>query len=343
MAKIIVCTGMGEPEFSSNKGLIAAFRNLGHEAVTCGPGYWGRPAGDVAVDDKQFPEKYTYEEVLEKAPWTPDFMLQIEPHFFLTGEKPPEIKSAYYFTDPHAAGYMWHKMILEGQFNLVLCGQKYFLPLFRDTPCRAEWLPPGFDERRFSGAVPKSPIADIVFVGQTGLANLDFFLEDENGCYTDYVPECQFSGAPPSYDYAERAALLYRLARDFTIRIYNNVWETPNLENALQTGLIGFNRSLLHDISIRCYEVMAAGRYLVTDKIPYLSDNLGMGALYTSYNSYYRPFYQNFDLEYLQVYRLIRNILNNWEGYSKVAYQAQQWAWNNHTWRHRAQRILELL
>ena len=348
--KILCCFGQGEPEFSSARGIVHGLKMQGHDVLTCGPSYWGRGGdADISLPDKPFPETYEYEEVLEQVSGRVDLVLQLEPHFFLVGPKPLEIVSAYYFTDPHRGGVMWYKMAILGKFDHIFVGQKYFLPLFEDLPIRVHSLPVGFDERRFSPSVIGSQVTQISFVGQTGLANMEYPFEDDCGRYATTtpnlpVPDRYAFGFPhPGFDYAERGEVLYRLCRDFKVRIYESVWETPYYMQAIQKGAIGFNRSLLNDIGIRCFETLAAGRILVCDEVPYLDELLVDGKHCATYRTYYRPFFENYSLEYHKVYHLIKYYLDHDKEREAIAKQGQEHVWANHTWRCRAQELLGIV
>lgn len=345
MAKVIILTGMGEPEFSSNKGLIHAFKALGHEVITAGPGYWGRPAGDIALPDKPHIEYYTYEEVLSKAPWQPDLFLNIEPHAFATGPKPPEVISAFYATDQHRAGELYHRIASQGSFNYLFIGQPYFAELYKDIlKARVKVVLPAFDERRFMKGLNTSPKVDMSFVGQTGIANMEFLYEDEIGRFAIKPPQnlpsdirrYAFSGHP-GFDYCERAEILIRLMKDFNVVVYNQVWEPLRFQKAIQRGVIGFNRSLLHDTSIRCFEVIAGHRFLITDD----PDDCLLFNQFRCffYRSYYKPFFANFDLEYKGVYNLVKTALEKDEERERIAEHDYNLVWDYHTWRHRANQI----
>mgnify|MGYP001589203132 CR=1 FL=1 len=349
--KVGILTGCGEPVFSTNFGLVYGFRELGHEVCVVGPSYWGRFSGDIELPDKKHPELYSYGEVLEKLPWTPDLLLNIEPHGFLVGPKPPEIRSAFYFTDAHRAGLTYYRIASRGNFDFVICGQPYFTPLFTDIPnTRVVTIPPGFDTRRFpkQDSIP-SPLVDIVFVGQTGIAAMEYPYEDECGLFATRPPgnlspsheRYAFRGHP-GYDYAERAELLIRLSRDFNVRMYDAVWETPKLQQALQKGAIVFNMSLLHDVSIRCYETFAAGRFLMTDDVPKLQEAIGH-IWHGTYDCQYKVFFPNFDLTYHALYIKIKDLLNFGSQREKIAKYAFDYAQGNHPWTTRARAIINLM
>ena len=355
MATILVCTGMGEPQGCSNMGLIYGFRKLGHDVITCGPPYWDRGYdADIVMEDKTFPEQYSYEEVLAKiGNRHVDLILQIEPHFFLVGPKPPEIISVYFFTDAHTNGIYWKQAASWGEFNRVFCCQKNYLPFFQDIP-GIRYLPVGFDERRFppldniGETLFHNPLVDITFVGYSGIANLQFPKRNFAGAYTINVGNLpdgvgRYASHAPTYDYAERAEMLIRLSKDFRVRIYNNVWETPHLQHAILSGAIGFNRSLLKDTNIRNFEIMAAGRLLVTDKILYQDELFRDGVHCLTYPTWYKPFTQNFDLEYEYVRNLICDVLDDMPRYEIITKQAKDLVWRFHTWTHRAQSILNSL
>jgi len=351
MARIIILTGMGEPEFSSNRGIIHAFKELGHDVITAGPPYWGRGYNaDVPLPDKPHPEMYSYEEVLSKVQWQPDLFLNIEPHAFATGPKPPELISAFYATDQHRAGGLYHRVASQGNFNYVFIGQPYFASSYIDMPkTKLCILLPAFDERRFIKGLNTSPKVDISFVGQTGIAGLEFTEEDEIGRFTTKPPSnlptdirrYAFSGHP-GFDYCERAELLIRLMKDFRVHIYEQVWEPLKFQKALQRGVVGFNRSLLNDISIRVFETMAAHRALVTDDpSQWLSSKEGF--MCRTYKSYFKPFFQNFDLDYKYVRNLVIDALDTNKSKEEVIKHDFDLVWKDHSWRSRAGKILDLV
>lgn len=352
--RVLCCFGQGEPDFSSARGIVHGLKMLGHDVLTCGPPYWNRGADcDLSVPDKSFPETYRYEEILNQISGKVDLVLQLEPHFFFAGPKPPEIVSAYYFTDPHRGGEMWYKMAIQGKFNHVFVGQKYFLPLFSDLPAKVHYLPVGFDERRFPQEDPywqKEPECDVIFVGQTGLAGMTYLYQDDVGRYAIVTPNIhgpeKFAfGFHPGFDYAERGELLSRLCLDFTCRIYDAIWDTPNYFRALRKGTIGFHCSLLHDLSIRCLEIMAAGRLLITDEVEDIEEILSADDFprWSTYRLYHKPFFQNFDLSYKELHRMISYWLLHDKERENLASLAKEHVWQGHSWQHRAQSILDTI
>lgn len=348
--KFLIVTGCGEPQYSTNASLIAAFKALGCEVWVCGPGYWDRCFADAEMPDRPYPERYTYREVLDLCPWSPDLILQIEPHFFLSGPKPQGVKSGFLFTDPHRGGAMQYQMAKEGHFDYVFVGQKYFLPLFFDVAPRVYSLPVGFDSRRIQRDHSQTPLVDISFCGQTGIAFMEYLYEDDIGRYATHPPARLPAGPErykfsihPGYDYAERAEMLIRLCRDFSVRMYEPILYNERYQQTLQVGVVGFHRSLLKDISIRCFEVMAAGRVLITDRVPFQEELFQDSYHCLTYDTYFKPFFQNFDLEYEQVAAQVRQILRSSDKGGSLALRGQDWVWQGHTWKHRAQTLLDSL
>ena len=350
MSKLLILSGAGEPSYSSNKALTHAFRSLGHDVIFMGPGYFDRYEADILLPDIPYPELYSYDMVLEKSPWQPDLLLNISPHAFLTGIKPPEIKSCLYTTDPHREGEFIYRIAAQGSYNFLFLGQRHFMEPFYSLESKSitvEYLPVGFDERRFpEDAMRDDPVCSVVFVGQTGLSGLNFPNEDECGRYTTTTPELSipqryaFSGHP-GYDYAERGELLYRLCKIFDVRIYDQVWETPKYCKALRKGALGFNCSLLQDISIRILESSAAGRLVVTDTVPGLAKL--MAHHYIPYSLRWKPFFPNFNLDVQLICEQIEYWLNNDRGREVMAKNAKEHVWANHSWRCRAQELLGIV
>ena len=347
--KIVILSGAGEPSYSSNKALTYAFRELGHEVLFIGPGYYDRYEADILLPDKPHIEYYSYEEVLSKLPWFPDLALCIDPHGFYNGPKPPGLISALVATDAHRAGILYYQVLIAGEYDYFFCGQPYFAPLYMDIPnTRVHVLPPAFDERRFMKGLNTSPKVDISFVGQTGIAGMEFPYEDDVGKYANKPP----AGLPtdtrryafcghPGFDYCERAEILIRLCKDFDVRMYDQVWEPLKFQKAIQRGVIGFNRSLLSDISIRAFETMAGERLLITDDPNgWFFEN---HFLSMTYQNYFKPFFANFDLDYKNIYGKIRRALNNNTTRESIAEHDFNLVWEKHTWRCRAQSILGMV
>lgn len=347
--KITVLTGVGETEFGSNICLARALRAVGHEVWIVGPNYhntYGTQAvlareADVILKDTAYPHYYTYGEVLNVSPWTPEVVFAIDPRGALTGEKPEGVLSCFYSTDAHRAGELHARIIKEGSYDIVFVGQGAYLPFFTQLAPIARTVTvlwPAVEASRFPSGTRDKPVCDITFVGHSGIAPVERFIEGQ-----------RYSGLPPSYDYAERAELLLRLGDDFDVRIYENVWKTPNFCQTLQQGRIGFNRSILHDCSIRNFEVMASGRPLVTDDVclpptlPRFRDLMAADSCTHIYPSLYRPFYPNFSVEYAYVKQTIQWLLANEPLRTSMGSKARDYALRSHTWKNRAEQVTKTL
>lgn len=349
--KIAFCSGASEPPFSSNHSFAYALREAGHDLVWVGPCYGDIDIADASIEDRPHPEYYSYKEIRERLPWDPDVLLVMEPHFYLgdpTGI-PRRTHSVFYSLDPHRGAMTHVKAIDVGNYDLVLMAQYHYKSLLRDsTLCCI--LPQAFDARRFKFMdLGKDPVCDISFVGQTGIANMVYPHVDEYGAYatqppddlpTDHTRYAFHSSF--TFDYAERAELLIRLCKDFSVRMYSGVYG-DGFVGALQTGKVGFNRSLLSDFSIRPYEVMAAGRFAVTDDIfkdssavdKYLPDDDIPLFLYPTYP--FKPFLPNFECEYIQASRDVAAALEY--NLTDIGESAHKNIWENCSWSGRAKRF----
>lgn len=351
--KITILTGLGETEFGSNICLAKALKKLGHDVWTVGPNYANtyseqatrNKEADVVLKDTPYPHFYSYREILDVSPWMPDMIFAIDPRGAVNGEKPKDILSCFYSTDSHRAGELHMRLIQVGQYDIVFVGQGAYLPFFERSAPVVHVLWPAVEASRFPDDIHDEPVCDIIFVGHSGIAKPNPIGGFRETC--DFAPECRrYDGRPPSYDYAERAEFLLRLSDDFDVRIDYSVWKTPDFCKTLQKGRIGFNRSILHDCSIRNFEVMAAGRPLVTDDI-YLPPTISpywklMGDIRCShlYPSLYRPFYPNFNIEYAYVKRIIQEYLNNKTLRVNTGLRARQYVLQNHTWENRAEDVI---
>lgn len=346
--KIAILCGGGEPPFSSTQGLIRGFKQLGHDVWTLGRAYYNRSLCDVELENRQYIEWYSYGEILEQCPWTPDFILNIDPGGYFNGEKPKNIPCALFSTDAHRNGSLLRQVIKKGNFDYFFNSQPVYTDFFTDIVKTIVVLP-AVDESRFDLTINIEPECDISFVGQSGLALFDMYYDcrDDVGRYVsnlkDKLPSDHkkyLFANMPSYDYAERAELLYRLSQDFSVRIYEPIWD-EKLQFALQKGKIGFNRSILNDVSIRNFEVAMSARPLITDDIDHSKVTYPYACvIYQS--GYYRPFYQNFDLEYQVVKKSAEAALNEtdrktWGEYSRIDILKK------HTWKNRAEQIIKII
>jgi hypothetical protein len=347
--KILIGTGASEPEQCAAKCAIRGFKRLGHEVCVAGPVY-GRndisiptaEAVDIDLPDKPYPETYTYKEILDKAPWTPDFILQIEPHFYFTGEKPKDIPSYYWILDPHRGGLGHRDMALEGNFNAVLITQPFFVNSYSMKKIKAYWVAQAYDDERVQHDPLIQPECDLAFIGETGIHEdlLKFDKHDLDGFYyTDTLPDQIIP--TESKEYAERAQLLGYLMEDFNVRIYER--NVGGYSKILQKGEVGFNRSLFLDINLRVFEIMACKRLLITDIVPHLDRLLQPLEHYLPYGQFgFDPFNPNFKLDYEQVKEAFDFALNNTKR-DEIAQKGYECAIKDHTYKRRAEQIVEII
>lgn len=358
MIRCAILCGGGEPVYSSSQGFIHALKSLGHYVWTVGRSYFGRNLCDVELPQRTHPELYSYSEVLSETPYDPDLVICFDPGGFFCGEKPKGLKSVFCSTDAHRCGEMIRYVLKEGNYDLFYNMQPNYSHYFTDL-VKVHTSLPAFDERRFSQEEKAAPEVDVVFVGQTGLAITEDHWktsdgQDEVGKYisnlVDRLPpdrrKYEFSYLP-SYDYSERGELLYRLSRDFSVRIYEPLWD-ERLQIALQKGRVGFNCSILCDISLRNFEVAASGRPLVTDEV---TSNIKMSfnqlgsrpyppSTYGYFSGLYKPFYGNFSLIYQEVKKMVEFALQR-RGLEE-AREYREGVFANHSWKARAQELLRL-
>jgi spore maturation protein CgeB len=138
---------------------------------------------------------------------------------------------------------------------------------------------------------------------------------------------------------------------DFNVKIYKERFYDHRYEQALRSGRIGFNCSLMHDITLRVYEIMACGLPLVTDYPSYMpTDGIDrfrirevLGWAYTYPRPLFRPYHTNFSLDYKIVKARVQEALESIEKYPLRLQGAKKEVWEHHTWRARAQRLVEMV
>lgn len=354
--KILICFAYTE-NGDSGDSLVNAFKALGHEVKTCGPAkknFDGELLGnrDVKVYDRRtHPEKYTYKEILDKAGQSFDLILQLDSGFYFTGEKPKDILSAYYLVDMHRGGEVFRNMAIEGNFNIIFTAHKYFMPLLERKGLNCYWLPRAYDSLYIKDYKEIEAVADISFCGQTGISKLvsSFSTFDEQigiryhaGKYMDCSPSEKFLGFEnSSFEYAARAEILMRLAKDFDVRIYEET-HGINYAKAICRGKINVNRSLYFDSALRNFEVMACNRFLITDELPYQEELFNDKVHCRTYRKYYQPQFSNFNLDYEVIRDIVRYYLKNDRERYEIQKRAKEHVEKNHTFINRAERIVRI-
>lgn len=367
--KILICCAETK-KYIFETSFIQAFKDIGHDVVTCGAviGDYAEPdklilkdsSKDIKVwDKKEHPETYTYAEILAlyKAHHNcnPDLILQYDPHFYLTGEKPKDIVSAYYIVDAHRGADVFRRMALQGSFDYIFIAQKYFMPLFRRVGLNCFWLPCGYDDNFIKEYPEIEQQCDIVFAGETGLSK-------ELNNYTTYDSELEVhyhaneylnipherryrSWNNHSMEYAERAEILIRLSRDFDLRVYEDSQNSrgENYAKILCRGKIVVNHSLWFDSAYRNLEVLGCKRFLVADMLPYQEELLKAGYHYYSYRHYFLPFLSNFDLEYEEIKGRIDWVLRTKEHINFIIENGYNHVKKYHTFKERAKLVTDIV
>lgn len=350
--KIIFLCGGGEGAYSSSQGFLHALKSLGHEVWSLGRRYYDRCLTDMELPHREHPEYYSYDYILSQCPWTPDLAICFDPGGYFLGDKPQGLKSIFISTDAHRNGEFLRRAIRGGSYDLFVNMQPNYTHFFTDL-VKVYTTIPAFDDRRFDIKISNGPVCDCAFIGQTGLAFTKEHWEnpdgqDEVGKYISNLasrlpndPRKYEFAFLPSYDYSERGELLYRLSQDFDVRIYETIWD-ERLQLALQKGRLGFNHSILNDISIRLMEYSAAGRMVAHDDITLMTEDYAyMAGDYVG--GLYKPFYSNFDLQYEDVRKTMRCKLDYMKDWGNLAESEKRHVFANHTWKNRASEILKTL
>lgn len=350
-------------QYSSQESLIQAFRDLGHNVITCGPqnlNYFGdlkSTLRDIKVYDKlEHPEKYTYDEILSKLDKTPDLILQTDPNFFFVGNKPSNIPCAYYIVDVHRGASVFRKMALEGKFDFVFIAQKYFIPIFKRVKLNCYWLPRAYNSNYIKEYKDIEIECDISFIGENGFSkemnifnalDADLDINFHIGIY----PGIDFNKKYRCWDnhtmeYAERAEILHRLSKDFNLRVYDNNTIKSRGEGCakiISRGKITVNHSLWKDSALRNFEVLACNRLLITDNLPFQDELLLDNVHCRTYNQYFLPFISNFDLEYEEIKELVKYYLDNEKEMQEIAVRGMEFVKKYHTFKNRAQTIIDTI
>lgn len=362
--KILICCAEStkNKRYTSNDSFIQAFKDLGHEVITCGPTFGnfdGELIGqirDIRVHDKkEHPETWTYEEILDKCPIKPDLILQMDPHFYLKGDKPKNIICAYYVVDVHRGASVFRDMALAGNFDYVFLAHKYFMPLFAKKGLNCYWLPRAFDDT-YMREYPEIDIeCDISFIGENGLHEKinKFNVYDtkvgnwyHEGPYPPVAPWDKYrSWDSHTMEYAERAEILHRLSQDFNLRVYQDNIDSrgPNYAKMLCRGKLTVNHSLWYDSALRNFEVLACNRFLISDALPYQDELLTHTKHYFAYNQFFSPHIQNFDLEYECIKDIVKFMLEHEKERKEIARVGCEFVNKYHTFKNRAETLIDTI
>lgn len=354
---ILICRLFVEND-TSGDSLVKAFKTLGHTVFTCGPklgNFDGELLSDcdIKVYDRQHPELYSYTEIMQKVEEKGihiDLILQLDSHFYFYGDPPDGVVTAYYLIDIHRGGKTFRDLAVVGNFNLVFLAHKYFERHFIRKNLNPIWLPRAFDDTYVREYPEIEQECDISFCGETGISELllDFPKLDaqigkryHDASFEDVPVELRYKGFEHgTFEYTERAEMLIRLSRDYRVRIYEHSFG-EQYAKIICRGKIGFNRSLFKDSALRNFEIMACNRMLITDDLPYQEELFQDNVHCRTYRNYYRPQFANFALDYEEVRSLIDYYLEHDQERSNFALIGKEHVHKHHTFRHRAEKIIE--
>ena len=360
--KILI--GIGASDDGTGRSLIRAFQRLGHQ-ICCAGAVYGRKdtsiaspeAADIDLPDKPYPETYTYKEVLDKAPWTPDFILQLEPHFYFVGDKPKGMKSYYYVNDPHRGGVGHRNMARSGNFNAIFITQSFFAESYITSGMECFWIPAAFDTERIVYDPSIKPECDIAFIGQTGIREDDIIynrIDDDGFEYCAELPD-KINLMSEYNEYAERAVLIANLMREFDVRIYkrrsfgkikeiDSKTKGTNYSKIIQKGIMGFHRSLFKDITLRPFEIAACKRVPIIDDIPNITKIFKHTQTALIYKQFgFSPHLSNFTLEYEMARRCVMKLIEDPDLTNALAGEAYRFVHQYHTYENRVQEIIEIV
>ena len=354
-------------KMSCADGMVRSFKALGHNVSTCGPAdknFDGKLLSkhDIPLYDKaNHPETYTYEEIInkhiEKYIYKPDLIIQTDPHFYLIGDKPKDIISAYWIMDVHRGPNVFRDMAIAGKFDYVFIAQKYYMPIFKSVGLNCIYLPWAYDDTKIYEHPEINIECDISFIGNTSLKEKEWFSDDTQYSRLYYDKELGLkyikiiNNIPNekkfgigwenrSMEYAERTEHLCRLSRDFNVRIYERCYDLVKYSKALSRGRLGFHHSLRRDITLKVFEIPAINRMLITDEIPNLNSIMTDGVNLKTFKNYYQPQFAGFDLDYEILKKIVDYYLKNKEERNEIAKNGMLQVKNNHTFKNRAQKIL---
>lgn len=349
--KIIVCTYFSGQEYETSQLLIRTLKRLSHDVCVAGPeerrfdiSLPKRFNADIDLADKKFPELYTYNEVLEKAPFIPDCILQVEPHFYLTGNKPKNIKSYYWVLDPHRGGKTYRDLALQGNFNAVLITHKFFMESYTSKKIKCYFFPFCFDSEREKFDSTIKPECDISFPGESGFLKKDLIFDKVDNEGYEYCNQLSNSIRFDSEygDYRERAMLLKNLMKDFNVRIYKKYFGSL-YSRLIQKGLLGFQRSI-NNIPPRLFETMACKRALLADDVQGIEElltHMQDAIIYKQYG--YNPILSNFDLDYESLENWVILLLKNKLLRELIAENGYRLVHGKHTFVHRIETLERII
>lgn len=173
--------------------------------------------------------------------WGEDGLTSIIPYKMIDAPKP----NIFWCSDSHPGfDYRFEK---SKKFDKVFCAQKQAVIDFRERGVDAEWLPHAVEPRAYQDISTGTPVPfsyaskdhDIAFVGHVNSPNRIDFLDRMFAEFPNF-----FFGQRRFQD----AARIYAKSK------------------------ININIAMKEDLNMRCFEVMGAGGFLLTDYVPYIEE-----------------------------------------------------------------------
>lgn len=409
----VLLAGIHEPLMSTINHYIEAFRAEGHELVTCGaiqgltsgnltdpnaPDYiyknttWDEQRArkyryDLPVHDRPYPNYYSYKEILDRCPWKPDLIVQVEPHFFFQGTRQDRhrIPVAYLTFDNHRGPLTHLEAFRKGEIDQIFINSLHFMRPYTDAlgADRVTWLPVAANPRLHHPRPDVQEQCDIAFAGNPGWMNsgrpyeewlmktgvrsqephndMRFWLWHDESDEIEWQKQIDFcesgdnialrlgQSAPwerfnnwEHREYVERGEYLYRLFRDFKVRLYSAAVHR-NYNRVMNRGRIGFNCSLRNDINMKLFEYAAAGKMIVTDYVAGLDQLMPAATGWIYYTKYYQGDNINFNLDYNEVKNIMQLYLQHPDERALVARRGYEHVLKHHTYQHRVRKIVETM
>lgn len=235
--------------------------------------------------------------------WGEDGLLPIIPYKLIDAPKP----NIYWASDTHLG--FDYRLEKAKKFDRVFCAQKQAVIDFEKAGVKAEWMPHAFEPMAYmdiqnikEGESPRQfeflkREFDIAFVGHVNSPNRVDFLDR---MFKEF----------PNFFFGQRrfqdAARIYKKSK------------------------ICINVAMKEDLNMRCFEVMGAGGFLLTDYVPYMEELFEDGkhcAIYRSHD---------------EAVDKAKYYLSHDEERERIAQAGHELVLNNHTIDKRVDRILEV-
>lgn len=231
--------------------------------------------------------------------WGEDGLASIIPYKLIDAPKP----NVYWASDTHLG--FDYRLEKSKKFDHVFCAQKQAVIDFNKAGVKAEWLPHAFEPQAYHDITTGTPIPfsfaskdyDISFVGHVNSPNRIDFLD-------------RMFKEIPNFFFGQRKF-------QDAARIYTK-------------SKICLNIAMKEDLNMRCFEVMGAGGFLLTDYVPYMEELFEDG-------------------KHCAIYRSLDEAVDKAKYYlshdserEKIAQAGFEEVMSKHTIDHRVNRILEV-